>query len=176
MKKGKAPQRPSGQRSIASFMFKQAPAAKAADAASSPADQRADETHTTDEPNATAPDPETQTKAPAAKRARFFPPPSESAGPKETKAVRSSSQEHLVARQPPAPRPDAHQRFQNKLVTGVGNRKHPDSSTIVPQKHTPLELQVVDLKKRHPGVLLAIEVQPTSFQLLCMMLLLSQLL
>ncbi|KAK9814927.1 hypothetical protein WJX73_002195 [Symbiochloris irregularis] len=155
MKKGKPPQRPSGQRSIASFMFKQAPTAKEQSAPAAPADQQTDGKFATDEVAATAANPETQTKAPPAKRARFFPPPADTA---TAAPAPSASQSQSVAKQPPAPKPDAHQRFQNKLVLGHGNRKHADSSTIVPQKHTPLELQVVDLKKRHPGVLLAIEV------------------
>ena len=48
------------------------------------------------------------------------------------------------AQRKPAPLPaDMHQRFQNKLVLGVGNRKAGrDKDDIVPQKHTPLELQV----------------------------------
>jgi hypothetical protein len=53
-----------------------------------------------------------------------------------------------------------HQRFQNKLVENpaFGQRKQVGSEDIVPQKHTPLELQVLALKKKHPECILIIEV------------------
>lgn len=69
--------------------------------------------------------------------------------------------------------PDMHQRFQNKLVVGRGNYKRGSSEAQEAQrtqlasssgakpKYTPLELQVVDLKRRYPGVLLIVEVVRT---------------
>ena len=47
-----------------------------------------------------------------------------------------------------------HDRFQNKLVLGLWDR----DKTVVPQKTTPLEDQVYALKRKHPGILLLIEV------------------
>ena len=53
-----------------------------------------------------------------------------------------------------------HLRFQNKLVLGPasGLQKRGSAVDIVPQKRTPLEEQVYELKRKHPGVLLVIEV------------------
>lgn len=53
-----------------------------------------------------------------------------------------------------------HERFQNKLVLGLasGLDRGRSSQGIVPQKPTPLEEQVFELKRKHPGVLLMIEV------------------
>ncbi|KAK9916549.1 hypothetical protein WJX75_003960 [Coccomyxa subellipsoidea] len=53
-----------------------------------------------------------------------------------------------------------HERFQNKLVLGPasGLQKRGSAVDIVPQKRTPLEDQVYELKRKHPGVLLVIEV------------------
>ena len=53
-----------------------------------------------------------------------------------------------------------HERFQNKLVLGPasGLQKRGSAVDIVPQKRTPLEEQVYELKRKHPGVLLVIEV------------------
>ena len=48
-----------------------------------------------------------------------------------------------------------HERFQNKLVLGPWDR----DKTVVPQKTTPLEDQVYALKRKHPGILLLIEVR-----------------
>ena len=47
--------------------------------------------------------------------------------------------------------------LQAKLIHGKSKRQA-GSDSIVPQKHTPLELQVVEFKKKHPGILLIIEV------------------
>ena len=48
--------------------------------------------------------------------------------------------------------------LQNKLVNGTGGRRAKGADGIVAQKHTPLELQVLEFKKKYPGVLLVIEV------------------
>ena len=60
----------------------------------------------------------------------------------------------------PQPPQDMHERFQKKLVEGTESAMgyhRPGAREIQPQKHTPLELQVVELKKRYPGFLLVIE-------------------
>lgn len=53
-----------------------------------------------------------------------------------------------------------HDRFQSKLVLGPasGMQRGGSAKDIVPQKRTPLEEQVYELKRKHPGVLLVIEV------------------
>ena len=48
--------------------------------------------------------------------------------------------------------------MQRKLVEGIGDRRRQGADSIVAQKHTPLELQVVELKKKYPDILLIIEV------------------
>ena len=111
--------------------------------------------------------PEVELLEQPAKRARFFesdPAGEQPAAPEASQPLPATSAETLAPQtsavpQHPAPRPGAHQRFQNKLVLGIGNRKAAGKDSIVPQKHTPLELQVVQLKKQHAGVLLAIEVR-----------------
>ena len=52
-----------------------------------------------------------------------------------------------------------HNRFQNKLVLGPASGLERDK-TVVPQKTTPLEDQVYALKRKHPGILLLVEVCP----------------
>ena len=54
-----------------------------------------------------------------------------------------------------------HQQFQQKLVMGAGNRTYRETqklNAITKPKYTPLELQIVELKEKHPGVLLIVEV------------------
>lgn len=61
----------------------------------------------------------------------------------------------------PARNQHTHQRFQQKLVVGAGNRADRNAkalSSITKPKYTPLELQIVELKEKHPGVLLIVEV------------------
>ncbi|KAJ6833348.1 DNA mismatch repair protein MSH3 [Iris pallida] len=56
----------------------------------------------------------------------------------------------------PQPNPSLHEKFLSKLLDAP-----PTTTTSLPQKnpnHTPLELQVLDLKSRHPDVLLMVEV------------------
>ena len=58
-----------------------------------------------------------------------------------------------------------HQRFQQKLVMGAGNRTYRETQkldAITKPKYTPLELQIIELKEKHPGVLLVVEVSSTS--------------
>ncbi len=62
----------------------------------------------------------------------------------------------------PARKVVRHQKFQNKLVEDPafeGRRRSGVQEDIVPQKHTPLELQVVELKKKYPDCILIIEVR-----------------
>lgn len=67
--------------------------------------------------------------------------------------------------QVPARVEQRHQRFQQKLVIGAGNKPEAHSKAmpaVTKPKYTPLELQIVDLKDRHPGVLLIVEVTRTA--------------
>ncbi len=58
----------------------------------------------------------------------------------------------------PARHSGRHMRFQQKLARP--STKEPAAGDAPPkQPFTPLELQIVDLKRRHPGVLLVIEVR-----------------
>lgn len=155
--------RQSGQRAISSFLFKPQPqpAQPSGDSrtAPEPTPSRSPATASPGGP------PPAEASGPPAKRARFFPPPSAENGDAHVAGNPSTAVPQpakLAAGPKQAPTKDNHQRFQNKLVHGIGNRKHGDSNTIVPQKHTPLELQVVDLKQKHPGVLLAVEVRSPS--------------
>ena len=67
-----------------------------------------------------------------------------------TGRARGASAEDAAAR---------HERFQNKLVLGAGaGRRGGGAEDIVPQPRTPLEQQVDALKRKHPGMLLLIEV------------------
>ena len=57
------------------------------------------------------------------------------------------------------PADERHERWQSKLVHGTpASRRGATAADIVPKKHTPLEEQVYALKRKHPGVLLIIEV------------------
>jgi len=67
--------------------------------------------------------------------------------------------------QAPARVEQRHQRFQQKLVIGAGNKPEGHSKAMpaaTKPKYTPLELQIVELKDRHPGVLLIVEVTRTA--------------
>ena len=162
MKKSKpSAQRQPGQRAISSFLFASKDSAVSRTGqANGPCEARTPpKVVVLDEEPASA----TEPFLPPAKRARFFPP----LGRDDTRPIRTSQPaaantpvSDTVLREPATrtSRTDNHQRFQNKLVLGIGNRKQADSSMIVPQKHTPLEVQVVELKQKHSGVLLAIEV------------------
>ena len=67
-----------------------------------------------------------------------------------------------------------HQRFQNKLVLGTGvGRRGGGAEDIVPQPRTPLEEQVYALKRKHPGMLLLIEVKLPAACYLCLCLMCS---
>ena len=58
-----------------------------------------------------------------------------------------------------------HQRFQQKLVIGAGNKAEGNArgaAAVTKPKYTPLELQIVELKDRHPGILLIVEVCSSS--------------
>lgn len=54
-----------------------------------------------------------------------------------------------------------HQHFQQKLVVGAGNKAEGNvrgTTSVTKPKYTPLELQIVELKDKHPGILLIVEV------------------
>ena len=86
-------------------------------------------------------------------------------------AVPASDSNHAQPQQPsqhsvPARVEQRHQRFQQKLVMGAGNRTYRETqklNAITKPKYTPLELQIVELKEKHSGVLLIVEV--SSFPL-----------
>ncbi|PON66417.1 DNA mismatch repair [Trema orientale] len=61
---------------------------------------------------------------------------------------------------PQNPTPSLHQKFLQKLLEPTIPNKIPEQhkASNVPVKYTPLEQQVVDLKKKHPDVLLMVEV------------------
>ena len=54
-----------------------------------------------------------------------------------------------------------HQQFQQKLVVGAGNKAEGRAkglAAVTKPKYTPLEMQIVELKEKHPNVLLIVEV------------------
>ena len=73
----------------------------------------------------------------------------------------------IFAVPPPAGRNEAlYGRFQQKLVHGNATRKRGNSDDAAPksevqlgtQKLTPMEQQIVELKRKYPGILLIVEV------------------
>jgi hypothetical protein len=82
---------------------------------------------------------------------------------KETLAVVTRPDHGMLSREAqPAAAAARHERFQNKLVLGPasGLDRRRSAQSIVAQKPTPLEEQVYELKRSHPGILLMIEVGP----------------
>ncbi|KAL6291484.1 hypothetical protein ACE6H2_008994 [Prunus campanulata] len=75
--------------------------------------------------------------------------------PKPSKLPKLSPHTHNPI--PTAPNPSLHQKFLQKLLEPSSDVPEP-SSPNPPAKFTPLEQQVVDLKKRYPDVLLMVEV------------------
>ncbi|KAL3139906.1 hypothetical protein ABBQ38_004198 [Trebouxia sp. C0009 RCD-2024] len=76
-------------------------------------------------------------------------------------ALMSSANVHAAQQQIPPRVGQRHYRFQQKLVIGAGNRNEGTAkatSAVTKPKYTPLELQIVDLKDKHPGILLIVEV------------------
>lgn len=81
-------------------------------------------------------------------------------------ALMSSANVHAAQQQIPPRVGQRHYRFQQKLVIGAGNRNEGTAkatSAVTKPKYTPLELQIVDLKDKHPGILLIVEVWSSSF-------------
>ena len=71
----------------------------------------------------------------------------------------STADVHALQSQVPSQVDRRHQRFQQKLVLGAGNKAATRGAPAVTKaKYTPLEMQVVELKDKHPGVLLIVEV------------------
>jgi len=161
-------QPPVGQRKISNF-FKRKPDAKPH--VSPPEDSpRKDENHTS---NRSAADAE-----PARKRLRLSKPGAEvitldDDSDAQEEMPHSPAQHEAAPSQPgdgnptshssraasiPARHSGRHMRFQQKLARP--STKEPVAGDAPPkQPFTPLELQIVDLKRRHPGVLLVIEVR-----------------
>ena len=77
----------------------------------------------------------------------------------------STADVHAAQQQIPCRIGHRHQRFQQKLVIGAGNRAEGNArgaAAVIKPKYTPLELQVVELKDKHPGILLIVEVSSFS--------------
>lgn len=101
---------------------------------------------------------------PPAKRQRVEAPEQQSVhsvdGTPSTADLSRALRQHLSPHKVIPPRqPARHARFVSKLVgddaaKGDAPGRHTAPTAL---KHTPLELQVVDLKRKHPGVLLMIE-------------------
>lgn len=73
----------------------------------------------------------------------------------------STADRHAAQQQVPTRTEHRHQRFQQKLVVGAGNKAQGHARgmpAVAKPKYTPLELQIVELKDKHPGVLLIVEV------------------
>ena len=73
----------------------------------------------------------------------------------------STMDRHIAQQQVPTRIEHRHQRFQQKLVVGAGNKAEGHTRgvpAVTKPKYTPLELQIVELKDTHPGVLLIVEV------------------
>ncbi|XP_034206345.1 DNA mismatch repair protein MSH3 isoform X2 [Prunus dulcis] len=79
-----------------------------------------------------------------------------SSSPKPSKLPKLSPHTHNPI--PTAPNPSLHQKFLQKLLEPSSDVPEPSPSSNPPAKFTPLEQQVVDLKKRYPDVLLMVEV------------------
>ncbi|XP_038890123.1 DNA mismatch repair protein MSH3 [Benincasa hispida] len=81
--------------------------------------------------------------------------------PKSSKRPKLSPHTHNLL--PSVPNPSLHRRFLDKFLEPTDDsfepsNQNPRTSNDVDPKYTPLELQVVDLKKRYPDVLLMVEV------------------
>ena len=77
----------------------------------------------------------------------------------------STADMHAAQQQIPSRSGHRHQRFQQKLVIGAGNRAEGNlrgTAAVTKPKYTPLELQIVELKATHPGILLIVEVCSSS--------------
>ncbi|XP_022140857.1 DNA mismatch repair protein MSH3 isoform X2 [Momordica charantia] len=86
---------------------------------------------------------------------------SQSTPPKSSKRPKLSP--HTQNPVSPLPNPSLHKRFLQKFLEPTENTLQPSNPNPKPPpggdpKYTPLELQVVELKKRHPDVLLMVEV------------------
>ncbi|KAM1783770.1 hypothetical protein FF1_041896 [Malus domestica] len=79
-----------------------------------------------------------------------------SSSPKPAKLPKLSPHTHNPI--PAAANPSLHQKFLQKLLEPASDVPEPPPSSNQPAKFTPLEQQVVELKKRHPDVLLMVEV------------------
>ena len=86
-------------------------------------------------------------------------------------SIQPSDNTHTLQTQVPARIEHRHQRFQRKLVVGAGNKPEGQAKgmpAVTKPKYTPLELQIVELKDKHPGVLLIVEVtKPPGCTLHC---------
>lgn len=80
----------------------------------------------------------------------------------------STADIHAAQQQIPSRVGHRHQRFQQKLVVGAGNKTEGNvrgTAAVTKPKYTPLELQIVELKDKHPGILLIVEVCSSTSRL-----------
>lgn len=85
----------------------------------------------------------------------------------------STADIHGVQQQIPSRIGHRHQRFQQKLVVGAGNKAEANvrgTAAVTKPKYTPLELQIVELKDKHPGILLIVEVCSSTSCLFCILM------
>lgn len=152
-----------GQRSISSFFAAKQPS-PAASAGQPGPDQPCpkrqrttdgDQPHVTQQRNLTPP-------VQAAPKAAPISVTADAAPASDRKASEAEQQQEPDPAGIPARQDARHQRFQNKLVIGRGNSKRdaaaPADVGAAKPKYTPLELQIVALKRKHPNVLLIVEV------------------
>ena len=145
-------EKPSGQRSLTSFFFKKQPSGSQQEASQPQehAQEQSKAKSSSGHQQARSPssaassaviDLEPEDEQPAEqprKRAKYFQHAAD-ATDSPTQAAAEPAAGKVRPRQA-----DSHARWQDKLVLGIGNRKAPrEKDSIVPQKHTPLELQVL---------------------------------
>ena len=151
-----------GQRSISSFFAAKQPSHAASAGQPGPDQPRPKRQRTSDgdQPHVT----QQRNQAPPVQAAPKVAPISGTADvtPSEKRASEAEHQQEPDPAGIPARQSARHQRFQNKLVIGRGNSKRdaaaPADAGAAKPKYTPLELQIVALRRKHPNVLLIVEV------------------
>ena len=148
-----------GQRSISSFFAAKQPSPAASAGQPGPDQPRPKRQRTSDgdQPHVT----QQLNQAPPVQAAPKVAPISGTPAP-DKRAIETEQQHEPDPAGIPARQDARHQRFQNKLVIGRGNSKRdtaaPADVGAAKPKYTPLELQIVALKREHPNVLLIVEV------------------
>ena len=149
-----------GQRSISSFFAAKQPPSAASAGQPGPDQPRPKRQRTSDgdqlqQHNQAPPVQATPVVAPISGTAIATPPP-------QRRASKAEQEQEPDPAESLARQNARHQRFQNKLVIGRGNSKRDAAAPVdvgaAKPKYTPLELQIVTLKHKHPNVLLIVEV------------------